>query len=516
MKHEQRGSPPRVERGFRAPSSRRRMRSETAPPPRRARGSRFTAFACALLAIGAFGCCARRSRAQERDTPALGKVRWIALGGGAEPRSSQVSLEQDVALAASVFGPAGVVLFGGGPDSFSVQVLGGTANGDPLLRELGDLLDPRDGRDASYRRSRLPIDGAAGRADVAAALRTALADGDGPLLVYMALHGERGETARDNEVDLWGGSRLSVANLAALLDGAPPRRQVRLVIASCFSGGFADLAFAGAHPQGGAARTPRCGLFASEWDQESSGCDPNPDRRVQEGFSVHFLHALRGEDRDGQPLPAAEIDYDGDGRVSLLEAQTRARIASRSIDVPNTTSERWLRQVAPADGPSRAVSLPEDDAVIRVLGEQLGLVGAAAVRKRAEELDEKLRAADDRVSAQESREAARYDALRAVLLGRWPVLDDPWHPDFPATVSEHRAAIRDFLRTSPEARAYRAAAEKLDRLWQRYDQLRTAAALVRRLQRAHENRILAGRLRAAGGPTWDYYQRLLTCERSVR
>ena len=176
--------------------------------------------------------------------------------------------------------------------------------------------------------------GAAGRADVAAALRTALADGGGPLLVYMALHGERGETARDDEVDLWGGARLSVANLAALLDGAPPRRQVRLVIASCFSGGFADLAFAGAHPQGGAARTPRCGLFASEWDQESSGCDPNPDRRAQEGFSVHFLHALRGEDRDGKPLPAAEIDYDGDGRVSLLEAETRARIASRSIDVP--------------------------------------------------------------------------------------------------------------------------------------------------------------------------------------
>ena len=160
--------------------------------------------------------------------------------------------------------------------------------------------------------------------------------------------------------------------------------------------------------------------------------------------------------------------------------------------------------------------MPEDDAVIRVLGEQLGLVGAAAVRKRAEELDAKLSAADDRVSAQESREAGRYDALRAALLGRWPVLDDPWHPDFPATVSEHRAAIRDFLRTSPEARAYRAADEKLDRLWQRYDQLRTAAALVRRLQRAHENRILAGRLRAAGGPNWDYYQRLLTCERSVR
>jgi hypothetical protein len=513
MKRERRSIAPRGERDLRARS--RGPGSEITFHLVRAAISRFAVLVCALLAIGAAAHSTRSSRGPERATPAARTVRWIAVGGGAEPRSGQVSLEQDVALARSVFGPAGVILFGGGRDALSVQVLRGKANGDPLLRDLGDLLDPREGRDASYRRSSLPIDGPAGRADVTAALRAALAQGDDPLLVYMALHGEQGETARDNEVDLWGGSTLSVADLATLLDRAPPLRQVRLVVASCFSGGFANLAFAAADSERGPAPTPRCGLFASEWNRESSGCDPNPDRRAQEGFSVYFLHALRGEDRAGKPLPVAEIDYDGDGRVSLLEAETRVRIASRSIDVPNTTSERWLRQVAPAAGPSREVSLPEDDAVIRALGEQLGLRGAAAVRKRAEKIDAKLNAIDDELSDQESREAERYGALRAALLGRWPVLDDPWHPDFPATLSEHRAAIRDFLRASPQARAYREADEKLDRLWQRHDQVSSASALVRRLQRAHENRILAGRLRAAGGPNWSYYQRLLTCERSV-
>src|SRR4029077_2773259 len=105
----------------------------------------------------------------------------------------------------------------------------------------------------------------------------------------------------------------------------------------------------------GPAGSVRCGLFASTWDREASGCDPDPDRREQESYPLHFLHALRAEDRDGHPLNRDDLDLDHDGTISLLEAHTRARIMDASIDVPTTTSERWLRGVAPASGPTSPV-----------------------------------------------------------------------------------------------------------------------------------------------------------------
>ena len=45
------------------------------------------------------------------------------------------------------------------------------------------------------------------------------------------------------------------------------------------------------------------------------------------------------------------------------------------------------------------------------------------------------------------------------------------------------------------------------------DRLRWRATDVRRLVRAYETQELASRLNAAGGPAWDYYERLLACER---
>ncbi|MBK8592387.1 MAG: hypothetical protein IPN77_25380 [Sandaracinaceae bacterium] len=113
------------------------------------------------------------------------------------------------------------------------------------------------------------------------------------------------------------------------------------MITACFGGGFAELAFAGAEVSAGPASHGACGLFATSAEHESNGCDANPDRQAQQGYALHLLHALRGQGRDGQPVLG--LDLDGDGRIGLLEAHTRARIASDSIDLPSTTSERFLR-----------------------------------------------------------------------------------------------------------------------------------------------------------------------------
>ena len=347
-------------------------------------------------------------------------IDWIAIGGGADPATSQVSLEQDLRLAREVFGSTGRMHFAGGRNAYGVQVLNATEPPDPLLAELGDVLDPRDGRQATYRKPEIAVDAPATPVTIERDIAAALADGDEPLLLYIAMHGEQGETSADNAVVLWGDYTLSARRLAELLEATPTKRQVRLVVTACYSGGFAELAFAGADSANRAAAN-RCGLFAAPADDISSGCDPNPDRRGQDAYGLHFLHALRGADRTGEALKRDRVDFDGDGAISLLEAHTRARVASRSFDVPTTTSERWLRHVSREetgahDGTAALAAFPEESAVIAALTSQLGVADEASARSRLEAAERGLAAAEEALrNAGDDLDDGAADLLIALL-----------------------------------------------------------------------------------------------------
>jgi hypothetical protein len=346
------------------------------------------------------------------------------------------------------------------------------------------------------------------------ALRTALSPDqpDAPLLLYLAGHGEPAERPADTAVVTWGNWRLTPFHLASLLDELESDRPVRLVTTTCFGGGFAELAFHGADPAAGSAATLRCGLFATSWDLEASGCDPNPDRRAQRGFPVTFLHALEGADASGQPLPSEAVDFDGNGQVSLLEAHGYGRIHSRSIDVPTTTSERWLRTYAPADGPKRAHSLPTEEAVRDSLAEAFGI----STRVQAEEMLELERREAERraeIIAQARAETdERFADLRTRILARFPVVDDPWHPEFDNLLEAHGQAVARILDGSNEARLFRAADEALAELVQEDDAALPRLARLERVVRAYETLDLAGRLRAQGGPAWERFVALRACE----
>lgn len=440
-------------------------------------------------------------------------LRWLAIGGGATPEFNQVSIEQDLLLAQEVFGTGGALLFAGGPGSHGVQIEDPAARGDPLLATLAELFAPRGGRTASYRPTTTTPLAAATASNTLAALKQALAEPGPPLRVYLAGHGERGEPAREGGLSLWGQSSLRVAELAQVLDEA--RRPAQIVATSCFSGAFAELVFARADPAAGAAPTDRCGLFAATAEREASGCDPNPDRAAQEGYALHFLNGLRGRDRAGEPLPLAELDLDGDGAVSPLEAHARARIHSLGIDVPTTTSERWLRAVAPRRGRSSAAALPEEEAVIAKLSAALGFTGREAqAGVDLEHFLEDMSSAYERLDAASGREDAAYRAAAADLLARFPVLDDPWHPDFAPTLAGHRAEIAAVVAESPLLADFRAAQAEVAKVQQEVAELLARSARLERLVRALENRELAGRLKARGGKTWTTYEALLACERA--
>jgi len=432
-------------------------------------------------------------------------LRWIAAGGGGSPEFNQVSIEQDLALARERFGAGGLLLFAGGRGSHGVQVQAEGAM-DPRMRALADLFAPRGGRDASYRLTTLPVDAAATADNLRAAVTRATASDGPPLLVYLAGHGQPGEQLADASIELWGQVPLRARELAGLLGPRP----LRIVITSCFSGGFAELAFADADATRGAA-AGRCGLFATTADREASGCDPNPDRAAQEGYGLHFLNALGGRDRAGQP---AAIDLDGDGRVSLAEAHARARIASAGIDVPTTTSERWLRSLEERRGAVGAVALPEDDAVIEALTRELGLTGEAAEGLLAE-VEAATAVVLDRLGQQGEVEGAAYRRTAAELLARWPVLDDPWHPEFAAMLASEGPAISAALASSGPYGEFLTAGEALAKTRDEQAELLARSAKLERLVRALETRRLAGALAGRGGADWRTYEALLACERWV-
>lgn len=441
-------------------------------------------------------------------------ARFVAFGGGATPDSTQVQIEQDVGLAREILGEAGVVLFGAGADAPVVQVQRRASGRDPVAIALADLFAPRGGRDAEYRRPVVPIDAPARADDVLAVLSAALARPGAPLLVYVAGHGQMGERPRDNAIALWGQSELRVEALAATI--ARGRRGIRMVATTCFSGGFAELAFAGADEDAGAATPTSCGLFASTWDLGAAGCDPDPDRAGQEGYGLHFLRALAGHDRDGNQLARSDVDFDGDGSIGLLDAHTRVRIASSSGDVPTTTSERWLRRHAPSSGATGAVELPHEDAVIAALAPRLALTADAdLVRARLDALEAEIEGRQPALEQAHADEDTAYRAAAAAVLARWPVLDDPWHPDFADLFRGERDAIATFLDGSAEHREYLARKQAAIALEAELADLRSAAAPIERLLRALETRELAGRLAVQGGPAYATWRSLLACERSV-
>ena len=441
-------------------------------------------------------------------------LRYLAIGGGSLPESNEVSLEQNLELAEQTLAGPGTLAFAAGAGSQGVRLLDrDPLRGDALLARLGEIFAPRPGRQSRYRPTRLQSAQPADRATVERLIGDALRRGEEPLLLYATTHGDQGERPRDNTIALWGGEPLTAEQLARLHDGHA--RPLVAVVASCFSGGFGELAFHAGDDAQGAARAPRCGLFAGTWDRETSGCDPDPERARQEGYSLHLLNALRGRDRNGRALALSGLDADHDGRVSLLEAHAWAAMTGQSFDVPTTTSERYLRAVQTRRGPAARELLPEHAALVERLAASLGLSTEAASAARLAELEQRLEALDAALETADADSETAYRALAARLLARWPVLDDPYHPEFGTVLERDRAGIQAALDSWPEAARLAQAEDAVERAELAREPTEVAAAITLRLVRGHETLALAGGLQRRGGPPFAHLQALLACERFV-
>ncbi|MEY3013903.1 MAG: hypothetical protein RIT45_2638 [Pseudomonadota bacterium] len=464
--------------------------------------------------------------------PRYATLTWLAVGGGAGPDSTQASLEADIASASEVLGGQGALFFAAGAGRRVVAVaapeaeLGDDAP-DGLRGELAALFGAERTLGLRYR----PVQVAARPAEgerVVETLFGQLGRPGPPLLLVVSAHGQHADTADAVRLVFWGNGAWTPRWLAAELDraGSNAMRPLRMVVGACYSGGFGELAFAG----GDAKRalpppTERCGLFASTWDLESSGCDPDPDRRAHEGYIRHFWASLRRQDREGRPLAAESIDFDGDGRISLLDAHTRVRVASTAFDVPTTTSERWLRVAVPTDAAQvidastaarLAATLPHELAVVSALQRLLRLEDpyrqAASALEERDALIAEAEAEETRAS-NEALDAA--DHIAGTLLAHWPNLADPWRSDFAPTLDRDGPAIHQALRGHPHYPAWQAARTAKAAAGRIADRALVARSIAERLLRAVDNLRLAHHLQHTNPSAWATFLTLRRCESHV-
>jgi hypothetical protein len=170
--------------------------------------------------------------------------------------------------------------------------------------------------------------------------------------------------------------------LAQSFQNWPSDRPLVLVMAQCYSGGFANLIFQDGQPGHPVRDWDFVGFFSATGDREAAGCTPEVDEFDYQDFTTHFFAALSGITRDGTPLTGADVNQDG--KVSMLEAYAWANIHDISVDVPLCTSDFYLRQTIQTPGQVwmttpmsklLAFAQPWQKSILQGLAEELELKG---------------------------------------------------------------------------------------------------------------------------------------------
>jgi len=448
--------------------------------------------------------------------PASAEDHFLILGGGYSPRSNPVSFEAQVMAFEELAGESETeaggqrsivdIFFGDGddpaPDLFQWDKRAHAAPARSLLQSLlaNDILD-----DSAFRNHRVPgVAGALDKRHIEHWFHRAsetLKRGD-RLTIFVAAHGgrEQGESGPPQHyLQLWNDERLDISELAALLAQLDDSVPLRLVMTPCYAGGFADLLFEDANPENGLAERTICGFFATTRERPATGCVP--ESAAGRSYAHQFIEALK------QGGGGSSADFDGDGRITLVEAHARVLLAADSIDVPVKTSEVLLRKLAGRRYSEEEVTRRVDDvsfpallanasaadrAVLAGLSADLQLDqlrGVKYARHAARRLQRDLvRLDSDYTLAAKALEKARRPLVRR-LKQRWPQLEtladaklaawlDGKQSDLLALLQED-TAFAEFQRRSGELDKIAAEQLRLERRWARHRRfIRTAETVA--------------------------------------
>lgn len=425
----------------------------------------------------------------------------LLFGGGPEPTRSQFSIESNVIWFDQVLSSDTVLdyerLFGSNlTHQNEIQYQASPSSGDSwdLLSAVLNLSTENRLR---YRQA--VIGSTLDRTFEKENLVTTLSEqveqlsADDSLLLLFSGHGGKGATPTDNYLYLWENTRITVQELATILDDAHEDSTIRFVFPQCFSGSFNRLAFHDLTPQtklhSGAAL---CGFTSVPNDRLAEGCTSSVNSADYRDYASGLFKAMTGTDRDGRQATPA-VDRDGDGRISLLEAHYSTYASGDSTDIPRATSEDYLLSLQRWPLTFASYQAAGADNIYADLAAELAYDFEALPGSRAflSETQKRLAMARERVRQVHRETNVLKDdtnTIRKTLVNRltlqWPGLSEPGTQAFHSAVREHLTDVDQWLRAQPESATFLTNLKRIEELLQ--DQIDADRNLSRhlRIQRA--------------------------------
>ena len=395
---------------------------------------------CALF--GALLFLPFASRAEAPVAP----LRVLIVGGGPEKEYNQVAIESNVRYVCRLLPPntARTILFAdGNQDSATVlydEEAKALSPGEQILTLLLRGPNALDDNPSHYRKPNLGALDGPSRPDAiekafAQLSQEADADPKRAHLLYFTGHGSSNQQDRENNhYDLWGKRQaLSVRELAAHIARLPKETPITVVMVQCYSGAFGNLLFEGGDPKGEPADRDIAGFFATIKERVAAGCTSEVNEAEYHDFTSYFFAALTGIDRVGRKVTG--VDYNRDGRVGMDEAFYYTIANDRSIDVPVSTSDVFLRRFVPWQPAEafrtnynrvRSWATPAQSAALETLSEKLKLRGEDRLSSAYQQMvhgDGGEEWGRDRGARRQMRqfESLRQERRRS-LFRRWPDL----------------------------------------------------------------------------------------------
>lgn len=288
--------------------------------------------------------------------PALAETRVWLIGGGNTLENSQGQIEENVRWLQDIFTERGITtrtyFTDGRTEDETPDIIYFEPPGErnpvlePILRVHGQGLAYAQ---ATRRNSLTQVSGTTEKPLLVESLKqdfAQLSPEESVLLVYNGHGGIDPNDTLNNDLMLWGDTRLDISELSSLLNHAPARSEVRFVLTQCFSGSFSALIYE--QPRSDTlAEQPRCGFLAESDRREAEGCDLDTNQAEFRDYTTYFFAALHGRTRLGEPIPKEEIDLDGSGDISFYEAHIYTLKNAYSSDLSRSTSEAYLEDWEP-------------------------------------------------------------------------------------------------------------------------------------------------------------------------
>lgn len=339
----------------------------------------------------------------------MAKDYFLTIGGGYSPTGNQISLEKNVQMYQRIVAelyPDGAghdLFFSDGNDPGRDLIFEDPKFQVPLVNDrLAEVLRQENHLASQYRTHALSgVSGPSSRASLDKWFNEAsgkMAAGD-RLMIYVTAHGGRADDKNqpfNTKLHLWNGENIHMHDFVGMLDKLPEGVSVAVVMVQCFSGGFANIAFAEGNKDKGLSPRVRCSFCATVESRPAAGCTADINEENYEEYSSYFWAALVGHRRTGAPVE--KPDYDGDGHVSFDEAHAFAVLQSPTIDIPVKTSDAALRALSKLQstehqdflGPDSRfdelykLATPAERAILDGLSTQLSLTQPERAKEAAE------------------------------------------------------------------------------------------------------------------------------------